>query len=95
MIDWGKLGYTVEVSLRMTLDKTDPRAFDEFLAAAREVPLGGGARLADLLPALGADHPGLQITAGGAERPLPLSPDALGPMLQSLLSAGTRRLEAE
>lgn len=38
VIDWGKLGYTVEVSLRMTLDKTDPRAFDEFLAAAREVP---------------------------------------------------------
>jgi Lrp/AsnC family transcriptional regulator len=38
VIDWRKLGYEVEVSLRVTLDKTNPRAFDEFLAAAREVP---------------------------------------------------------
>jgi len=38
VIDWPALGFTVEVSLRFTLDKTDPRAFDEFLAAAREVP---------------------------------------------------------
>jgi Lrp/AsnC family transcriptional regulator len=38
VIDWRRLGYTVEVSLRFTLDKTDPRAFDQFLAAAREVP---------------------------------------------------------
>jgi Lrp/AsnC family transcriptional regulator len=38
VIDWRKLGYEVEVSLRFTLDKTDPRAFDEFIAAAREVP---------------------------------------------------------
>lgn len=38
VIDWSRLGYDVEVSLRFTLDKTDPRAFDEFLAAAREVP---------------------------------------------------------
>ncbi len=38
VIDWRRLGYEVEVSLRFTLDKTDPRAFDEFLAAAREVP---------------------------------------------------------
>ncbi len=38
VIDWKKLGYEVEVSLRFTLDKTDPRAFDEFIAAAREVP---------------------------------------------------------
>ncbi|MBD3678280.1 MAG: Lrp/AsnC family transcriptional regulator [Rhodobacteraceae bacterium] len=37
-IDWAALGYTVLVSLRFTLDKTEPRAFDEFLAAAREVP---------------------------------------------------------
>lgn len=37
-IDWAALGYAVEVSLRITLDKTDPRAFDAFLAAAREVP---------------------------------------------------------
>ena len=35
---WRALGYAVEVSLRFTLDKTDPRAFDEFIAAAREVP---------------------------------------------------------
>ncbi|PIV72692.1 MAG: AsnC family transcriptional regulator [Rhodobacteraceae bacterium CG17_big_fil_post_rev_8_21_14_2_50_65_11] len=37
VIDRAALGYTVEVSLRITLDKTQPRAFDEFLAAAREI----------------------------------------------------------
>ena len=38
MIDWRALGYTVEVSLRVTLDKTNPRAFDEFIAQARDIP---------------------------------------------------------
>ena len=38
VIDWRKLGYEVEVSLRFTLDKTDPRAFDDFIGAARGVP---------------------------------------------------------
>ena len=38
MIDWRALGYTVEVSLRVTLDKTNPRAFDEFIAEARDIP---------------------------------------------------------
>ncbi|WP_425043580.1 Lrp/AsnC family transcriptional regulator [Primorskyibacter sp. S87] len=38
VIDWAALGYAVEVSLRVTLDKTQPRAFDEFTAAARDVP---------------------------------------------------------
>ena len=38
VIDWRLLGYEVEVSLRFTLDKTDPRAFDDFIAAARLVP---------------------------------------------------------
>ncbi|MBT9245389.1 Lrp/AsnC family transcriptional regulator [Gemmobacter fulvus] len=38
VIDWRALGYAVEVSLRFTLDKTEPRAFDEFLEAARQVP---------------------------------------------------------
>lgn len=38
VIDWTKLGYEVEVSLRLTLDKTNPRAFDELIAAARDVP---------------------------------------------------------
>jgi Lrp/AsnC family transcriptional regulator len=38
VIDWRSLGWEVEVSLRFTLDKTAPRAFDEFIAAAREVP---------------------------------------------------------
>ena len=38
VIDWRRLGWAVEVSLRFTLDKTNPRAFDEFLAAARDVP---------------------------------------------------------
>lgn len=37
-IHWPALGYGVEVSLRITLDKTDPRAFDTFLDAARSVP---------------------------------------------------------
>ncbi|MCF3973151.1 Lrp/AsnC family transcriptional regulator [Paracoccus salsus] len=37
-IDWRALGWEVQVSLRFTLDKTDPRAFDNFIAAAREVP---------------------------------------------------------
>ncbi|SDE61002.1 Lrp/AsnC family transcriptional regulator [Paracoccus isoporae] len=37
-IDWRRMGYEVEVSLRFTLDKTNPRGFDEFTAAAREVP---------------------------------------------------------
>ena len=38
VIDWRKLGYAVEVSLRFTLDKTNSRAFDEFIEAARMVP---------------------------------------------------------
>ena len=38
VIDWRALGYAVEVSLRFTLDKTEPRAFDQFIQAAREVP---------------------------------------------------------
>ncbi|MFK7939083.1 MAG: Lrp/AsnC family transcriptional regulator [Roseovarius sp.] len=38
VIDWAALGYTVEVSLRISLDKTNPRAFDEFTHAARDVP---------------------------------------------------------
>ncbi|SET05024.1 Lrp/AsnC family transcriptional regulator [Oceanicella actignis] len=37
-IDWARLGYAVRVFLRVTLDKTAPRAFDEFVAAARELP---------------------------------------------------------
>ena len=37
VIDWRVLGYAIEVSLRVTLDKTVPRAFDEFMAAARTV----------------------------------------------------------
>ncbi len=37
VIDWAALGYAVEVSLRITLDKTQARAFDDFTAAAREV----------------------------------------------------------
>lgn len=38
VIDWSALGYAVEVSLRITLDKTQGNAFDAFLAAAREIP---------------------------------------------------------
>lgn len=38
VIDWNALGYSVEVSLRVTLDKTQSRAFDDFIEAARKVP---------------------------------------------------------
>tara|TARA_R110002051_G_scaffold264959_3_gene324902 strand:+ start:8742 stop:9197 length:456 start_codon:yes stop_codon:yes gene_type:complete len=38
VIDWAALGYAVQVSLRVTLDKTVSRAFDDFLVAARMVP---------------------------------------------------------
>ncbi len=38
VIDWQALGYAVEVSLRVTLDKTQERAFDEFIEAARDIP---------------------------------------------------------
>jgi len=38
VINWSALGFEVSVSLRITLDKTNPRAFDEFMAAARTVP---------------------------------------------------------
>ncbi len=38
IIDWQKLGFDVEVSLRITLDKTQSRAFEEFLKAARLIP---------------------------------------------------------
>jgi Lrp/AsnC family transcriptional regulator len=38
VVDWAALGYAVEVSLRITLDKTQGNAFDAFLAAARAVP---------------------------------------------------------
>jgi Lrp/AsnC family transcriptional regulator len=38
VIDWAVLGYAVEVSLRVTLDKTQARAFDDFIDAARTVP---------------------------------------------------------
>lgn len=38
VIDWRALGYSVSVSLRITLDKTIARAFDDFIEAARAVP---------------------------------------------------------
>ena len=37
VIDWAALGFPLAVSLRITLDKGVPNAFDRFLAAAREV----------------------------------------------------------
>jgi Lrp/AsnC family transcriptional regulator len=37
VIDWRALGYEVEVSLRITIDKTQPRAFDEFMHDARRI----------------------------------------------------------
>ncbi len=38
VIDWRAMGYAVAVSLRITLDKTIARAFDDFIDAARAVP---------------------------------------------------------
>ena len=38
VIDWRRLGYEAEVSLRFTLDKTNPKAFEEFIEAARDIP---------------------------------------------------------
>ncbi|AML49911.1 Lrp/AsnC family transcriptional regulator [Falsihalocynthiibacter arcticus] len=38
IINWAALGYSVEVSLRVTLDKTQSRAFDEFIEEARKIP---------------------------------------------------------
>lgn len=38
VIDWRALGYEVEVSLRIALDKAQPRAFEEFAAEARKIP---------------------------------------------------------
>lgn len=38
MLNWRALGFEIEVSLRFSLDKTNPRAFDEFIDAARYVP---------------------------------------------------------
>lgn len=35
IVDWRALGFEVEVSLRVTLDKTQGRAFDDFIEAAR------------------------------------------------------------
>lgn len=38
IIDWRALGFEVEVSLRITLDKTQTRAFDDFIESARDIP---------------------------------------------------------
>ena len=40
VIDWRALGFEVEVSLRVTLDKTQTRAFDDFIEAARDIAEG-------------------------------------------------------
>ncbi|WP_116131635.1 Lrp/AsnC family transcriptional regulator [Tropicimonas sp. IMCC34043] len=38
VINWAALGYSVRVSLRFTLDKTQTNAFDVFIREARKVP---------------------------------------------------------
>ncbi|WP_026147312.1 Lrp/AsnC family transcriptional regulator [Limimaricola hongkongensis] len=58
VIDWKALGFAVAVSLRVTLDKTQPRAFDEFLARAREV-----AEVIEIQTFLGRVDVRLQIVA--------------------------------
>lgn len=42
VIDHRAMGYAVEVFLRITLDKTQGNAFDEFTKAAREISEVGG-----------------------------------------------------
>ncbi len=37
-IDWSAFGFEVTVFLRVTLDKTAPNAWGEFLQAARDIP---------------------------------------------------------
>ena len=37
IINWQILGYKVEVSLRITLDKTHNSAFDNFMSEARKI----------------------------------------------------------
>lgn len=37
IVDWRALGFEVEVSLRVTLDKTQGRAFDDFIEASRMI----------------------------------------------------------
>ncbi|SEQ56858.1 Lrp/AsnC family transcriptional regulator [Loktanella sp. DSM 29012] len=37
VIDWAAMGYPLRVSLRVSLDKTVPGAFDAFVVAARDV----------------------------------------------------------
>ncbi|MDG1117506.1 MAG: Lrp/AsnC family transcriptional regulator [Flavimaricola sp.] len=38
VVDWHALGFALHVSLRVSLDKTAPRAFDDFLEGARNIP---------------------------------------------------------
>ncbi len=38
VVDWLALGYSVEVSLRVTLDKAETRATDDFIERARDIP---------------------------------------------------------
>ena len=37
VLDWSALGFEVQVSLRVTLDKTEPSAFNDFLREARKI----------------------------------------------------------
>ncbi|WP_334061496.1 Lrp/AsnC family transcriptional regulator [Limimaricola cinnabarinus] len=62
VIDWKALGFEVTVSLRVTLDKTQPRAFDEFLAGAREV-----AEVIEIQTLLGRVDVRLQLVARDLE----------------------------
>ena len=38
VVDWVALGYSVEVSLRVTLDKAAARATEDFIESARAIP---------------------------------------------------------
>jgi Lrp/AsnC family transcriptional regulator len=37
VLDWSAVGFEVQVSLRVTLDKTEPSAFNDFLREARKI----------------------------------------------------------
>lgn len=58
VIDWAALGYSVEVSLRITLDKTQSTAFDDFLSRARNV-----AEVTEIQTFLGRVDVRLNVTA--------------------------------
>ena len=100
LIDWRALGYAVEVSLRVTLDKTQPRAFDEFIEAARGIPevieiqtfLG---QVDARLSVIARDMPHYQEIYRTQILTLPHIADIEALMVESMVADGTDREAAE